>query len=68
MAADFEQACEQLNIPLFVLPPRRPQFNGCVERANDTTRVEFWNLYDGEFTVAEASTALAKYQHFHNHV
>ena len=39
--ADFEQACQDLNIPLYVLPPRRPQFNGCVERANDSTRVEF---------------------------
>ena len=66
--ADFEQACQDLDIPLFVLPPRRPQFNGCVERANDTTRVEFWNLHDGEFTVAEASIALAECQHFHNHV
>ena len=66
--AAFEQACEELRIPLYVLPPRRPQYNGCVERANDTTRVEFWNLYDGEFTVEAANRALADYQHFHNHV
>ena len=66
--ADFEQACQALHIPLYVLPPRRPQFNGCVERANDSTRVEFWNLYQGELTVADASRALADYQHFHNHV
>ena len=66
--ADFEQACQDLHIPLYVLPPRRPQFNGCVERANDSTRVEFWNLYDGHFTVADANRALADYQHFHNQV
>ena len=66
--AAFEQACEALQIPLYVLPPRRPQYNGCVERANDTTRVEFWNLYDGEFTAAAANRALADYQHFHNQV
>jgi len=66
--AEFEQACATLDIPLYVLPPRRPQFNGCVERANDTTRVEFWNLYDGDLTVAEANRALAEYQHFYNHV
>ena len=66
--ADFEQACQDLGIPLFVLPPRRPRFNGCVERANDSTRVEFWNLYLGHFTVADANRALADYQHFHNHV
>lgn len=66
--ADFERACRDLDIPLYVLPPRRPQFNGCVERANDSTRVEFWNLYRGELTVADANPALADYQHFHNHV
>ena len=48
------QACRNLRIPLYVLPPRRPQFNGCVERANDTTQTEFWNLYDGDFTAADA--------------
>ena len=66
--AEFEQACANLDIPLYVLPPRRPQFNGCVERANDNTRVEFWNLYDGNLTVTEANRALADYQHFYNHV
>ena len=66
--AEFERACATLDIPLYVLPPRRPQFNGCVERANDTTRVEFWNLYDGDLTVTEANRALAEYQHFYNHV
>ena len=66
--ADFELACRDLGIPLHVLPPRKPKYNGCVERANDTTRVEFWNLYDGDFTVAAATTALAEYQHFHNHI
>ncbi len=66
--AEFEQACQQLDIPQFVLPPRRPQFNGCVERANDSARVEFWNLYTSELTVAAAGAALADYQHFYNHV
>ena len=66
--AEFERECQRMNIPLFVLPPRRPQFNGCVERANATTREEFWNLYEGAFTVEAAGEALAKYQHFYNHV
>ena len=39
--AQFENACEQLRIPLRVLPPRRPQWNGCVERANRSARIEF---------------------------
>ena len=66
--AEFEQASQQLDIPQFVLPPRRPQFNGCVERANDSARVEFWNLYTGELTVAAAGAALTEYQHFYNHL
>ncbi len=66
--ADFEQACEDLKIPLFVLPPKRPQLNGCVERANDTTRVEFWNRYDGDFTVEATNRALEDYQRFYHQV
>ncbi|WP_423910836.1 hypothetical protein [Candidatus Spongiihabitans sp.] len=31
---EFEQACEALNLPLFVLPPKQPEWDGCVERAN----------------------------------
>ena len=66
--ADFERACEELDIALFVLPPKRPQLNGCVERANDTTRVEFWNRYDGDFTVEAVNRALVEYQRFYHQV
>ena len=66
--ADFELARQDLGIPLHVLPPRRPQWNGCVERANDSARVEFRNLCDGDFTVADAGKALADCRHFRNHV
>ena len=39
--ADFEEACYELDIPLLhVLPPRRPQWNGCVERTNRSARAE----------------------------
>ena len=66
--ADFEAACEALHLPLAVLPPKRPQFNGVVERANSSSRTEFWSLYPGPFTVRDAAPALAQYQHFYNHV
>ena len=39
-----------------------------IERANDTTRVEFWNRYDGDFTVEAANRALADYQRFYHQV
>ncbi len=38
--ADFERACHQYNIKLFVLPPRSPQLNGGVERFNQTLQDE----------------------------
>ena len=66
--AEFEDACQTLNLPLHVLPPKSPQFNGVVERANDRARVEFWNLYQGPLTVKDAGPALAEYQRFYNPV
>lgn len=40
--ADFEIMAKQLHIPLFVLPPKRPQWNGGVERGNRILREEFY--------------------------
>ena len=64
---EFEQACKLLKIPLFVLPPRKPKWNGCVERANGTTRYEFYPFYEGSLTVAAVNKALADYQQYYNH-
>ena len=66
LMADFEHACAELAIPLFVLPPGSTKLNGCVERANGSARAEFRSTFDGELTVAQASPALASYQHFYN--
>ncbi len=38
---DFEATCEELNIPLFVLPPASPKINGNVERMNRIITEEF---------------------------
>ncbi len=40
--AEFEDACRQLNIPLYVLPPASPKKNGGVERGNRIFREEFY--------------------------
>ena len=40
---EFEEECQKLGIDLFVLPPKRPQYNGGVERGNRTFREEFYN-------------------------
>jgi putative transposase len=37
----FEQECQARGLELFVLPPKRPDLNGCVERAQSTWRYEF---------------------------
>ena len=42
----FENACKTHEIELYVLPPRKPQFNGCVERSNRVLREEFYAVYD----------------------
>lgn len=44
--AEFEAACQARAIPLYVLPPKSPQLNGAVERANGTWRYEFYACYD----------------------
>ncbi len=43
---DFEEACAELKLQLFVLPPRRPQWNGGVERGNRIFREEFYSRKD----------------------
>ena len=64
--AGFEQACQQRGIRLFVLPPRSPKLNGCVERANRTHTEEFWECYDGDLDVASARAALLAWEHRYN--
>ena len=64
--AEFEAECAGLDIPLAVLPPRRPQLNGHVERANRTARIEFWNQYAGDMTVADANAGIDAYLDYYN--
>jgi len=44
---DFEQACKGYGIPLYVLPPKSPECNGNVERANGSAKFEFYIFYQG---------------------
>lgn len=64
--AEFEIACRDLGIVLYVLPPRSPKLNGCVERFNRTTRAEFWRWYTGLTTVADTTTALQRWTSRYN--
>lgn len=65
--AEFEETCEELNIPLFVLPPRKPTYNGGVERGNRIFREEFYNRSDLlEDSVLGMRAALNKATHTYN--
>lgn len=64
--AEFEQACADRGIRLFVLPPRSPKLNGCVERAHRTHQEEFYELYDGDLDLASVNCALQAWEHTYN--
>ena len=49
--AEFEEECQGRGIMLFVLPPRSPKLNGCVERGNRTHKEEFYEVYPMQYTV-----------------
>lgn len=66
--AEFEAACQERGITLFVLPPRSPKLNGHVERVNRTHRQEFWELYDGDLELPPLRAALRAWEESYNHV
>jgi len=66
--AEFEAACQDRGIRLFVLPPRSPKLNGTVERTNRTYRAEFYECYDGPLDLPTLQHALAAFEHTYNHV
>lgn len=66
--AEFETACAERGIALFVLPPRSPKLNGRVERLNGTSRREFWECYDGDLDLPPLQAALQAWEHRYNHV
>lgn len=70
--AEFEEACAVLSIPFIVLPPKKPEYNGGVERGNRTFREEFYNrsdLLDDSVRGIQAalSKALIKYNTYRPH-
>ena len=64
--ADFEKLCFQSNIPLWVLPPRSPEYNGNVERTNGTAKYEFYAQYDSQPNLHVIRKKLQKFTHFYN--
>jgi putative transposase len=64
----FEKACEESAIKLFVLPPRSPKLNGCVERANRTHREEYYESTDTPQELADHNEDLKYWQDIYNTV
>lgn len=64
--ADFEIACKNNNIELFVLAPKSPKLNGHVERINGTWRSEFYDLYDLPIYLDELRKHVQNYNDTYN--
>lgn len=66
--ADFEKACQTKKLDLFVLPPKRPQLNGAVERCNGSWRYEFYAAYDLPHRLDKLQAFVDAFAHrFNNH-
>ena len=63
---EFEQACKIAAISLFVLPPRSPECNGTVERANGAAKFEFYHLYEGAIGLSHLRRELKYYVQKYN--
>lgn len=65
--AAFEQACQERGLNLFVLPPKRPQLNGCVERAQGSWRYEFYACFDLPSRLDRLQPLVDAFAHRFNH-
>lgn len=63
----FEAECQARGLELFVLPPKRPDLNGCVERAQSTWRYEFYATYDRPHRIDELQAFVDAFAHRFNH-
>ena len=63
---EFEQACQEKALRLFVLPPRSPKLNGQVERAQRTHTEEFWEVTLAEPTLEGYRAELRRWEQVYN--
>lgn len=64
--AQFEDACRDRGIRLFVLPPRSPKLNGHVERAQRTHKEEFYYRLTSATTLTQVNKLLRTWEDIHN--
>src|SRR5690606_33943482 len=65
--ADFGTACHDKGLDLFVLPPKRPQLNGAVERCNGAWRYEFYAVNDLPHQIDRLQPFVDAFAHRYNH-
>ena len=65
---DFEEAIQERQIQLFVIPPRSPKLNSYVERANRMYREEFYEVETIGHTMEEHYRQLERWQYTSNYV
>ncbi len=61
--AAFETECQRRGLRLFVLPPRSPKLNGCVERAQRTHTEELYEITDFSLDIATLNQELLAWEH-----
>jgi transposase InsO family protein len=65
--AEFERACKDKGLALFVLPPKRPDLNGSVERAQGSWRYEFYACHDLPHRLDRLNEHIDAFAHLYNH-
>jgi putative transposase len=67
-AVEFEQACQQKEIPLIVLPPKSPKLNAHVERSHRTHNEAFYQVQADSTKVVRLNQQLRHWEHTCNQV
>jgi transposase InsO family protein len=65
-AAEFERECQRRGILLFLLPPRSPELNGHVERAQRTHTEEFYEVQDPSLDIPTLNRQLQAWEVVYN--
>jgi len=65
-AAEFELACQQKELPLFVLPPKSPKLNAHVERSHRTHNEEFYQVHAESDQVPALNFQLRRWEKTYN--
>ena len=65
-AAEFEEACQQKQLPLFVLPPKSPKLNAHVERSHRTHNEEFYEVQAASDQLPALNQQLRRWEKTYN--